>query len=135
MKLSNQTLMLVGLAIVGLITLGALYYYTREKNNFVVAKGGEPNKGVVLLVHSPHCGHCKAMMADWREFKKANSNKVVITEIDGSKDQEATQRLRVRGFPTIMWLPGGLETTEGSVVYDGDRTAKDIERFVQSVAY
>lgn len=134
-KQNNDLLFYVLGAVLVVVVLGALYYYTREKQSLIVTKSGEPNKGTILLVHSPHCGHCKAMMNDWREFKAANADKVVIKEIDGSTNQKATQSLGVRGFPTILWLPGGLNTSEGAVVYQGDRSSADIEKFARKHAY
>jgi thiol-disulfide isomerase/thioredoxin len=91
----------------------------------------------LLLIHAHWCGHCRALMPEWKKMKemlKSHKN-VAVHEIesgDSNKDHRLSEfskknggvKVSVNGFPTIVRFQNG-EMTE----YKGKRTANELAKW------
>lgn len=96
-----------------------------EKN---VVKG----KTYMLEFYAPWCGHCKTLAPIYEKvgahFK--GKDNVVIAKMDATANDVTDSRFSVKGFPTLYLL-----TASGEVMpYQGDRSEKEIIRFVEEFA-
>jgi len=87
---------------------------------------------VMILVHAHWCGHCRNMMPEWNRFEREipKSCKVKIAKIEDSVYSNVKNEidLGAEGFPTIKLFNNGKFVKK----YEGDRTAPDMLKFVQS---
>ena len=79
---------------------------------------------LVVLFHSPHCGHCAAMMPAWTEAASSIPN-VRFAMVDATEEKDIASTLQVNGYPTLL----SIETSDVVVEYSGDRTAESIRQF------
>lgn len=79
---------------------------------------------LVVLFHSPHCGHCAAMMPAWTEAASSLPN-VRFAMVDATEEKDIASTLQVNGYPTLL----SIETSDVVVEYSGDRTAESIRQF------
>jgi thiol-disulfide isomerase/thioredoxin len=61
-------------------------------------------KPVVILVHAPWCGFCKAMMPEWDSFQQSNPPAHVV-KVNSDEHPHIAKELGVQSFPTIMGIP------------------------------
>ena len=55
-------------------------------------------------------------------------HRTVFAKIDGSKNEVLSEGVRVRGYPAFFMFPAADK--QKPVEYDGERTTKDLIRFV-----
>eukprot|EP01061_Rhynchopus_euleeides_P003877 TRINITY_DN13156_c0_g1_i1.p1 TRINITY_DN13156_c0_g1~~TRINITY_DN13156_c0_g1_i1.p1 ORF type:complete len:499 (+),score=181.00 TRINITY_DN13156_c0_g1_i1:178-1497(+) len=87
-------------------------------------------KSVVLLVYTPWCSHCQAVMAPFKEaaVKFANDPHVKFAVIDASKnDLPDSYDALVEGYPSLMYFPLRDPTPE---LFTGERSLPSIVKFV-----
>ena len=83
--------------------------------------------------HSPGCGHCRAMAGAWDALRHEPARRdVIVIEVHADAiphiKSECARPEHVRGYPTLMHVhPGGRKARE----YQGDRTTKDLLRFIE----
>ena len=86
------------------------------------------NKPVIVLFFSHECFFCKKMKPDWEEFKKTSP--INFSEVP-SEEMFSYNKLDnesiIQGYPTIRLYNKGKFIKE----YDGDRSQKDIMKFVK----
>ena len=88
-------------------------------------------KPVIVFFFAPGCVWCEKMKPDWEEFKNnspINYSEVSMEEIMDYKPSPKEES--VRGFPTVRLYNKGKLVKE----YDGDRSHKDILKFVKKYA-
>ena len=91
------------------------------------------NNGVIVLFYGDWCGHCHHIMPEWQKFMKKNKdNKIKIMKIESS-NEPVMRKHEIRGFPTIRYLPNGLNNKE-HVEFQGNRHHTDLERFLKSLS-
>ena len=91
---------------------------------------------VLVRYHSPNCGHCLAMEDEWKALAQSGlitDNTIEIVDVDVSiadnlNHPSAKKALNV-GVPSIYFLKGSQ-----MVEYNGDRTAKKMAEFANSLA-
>lgn len=84
------------------------------------------DQSVFLNIYSPYCAHCKHLNRTWQQLGQlyANDNKVIIAEIDGSKNDIS---IEYNKYPTLMLVrPSGEE-----VPYRKTRTLDALQQFVR----
>jgi len=94
----------------------------------------EDSNKLMVMFHAPWCGHCKNMMPIWDEFAQNldGYNGVRVVKVDGQENPELAKLHGVQGFPTVKFLPKGIENTE-SATYNGARTVDSLSKFIQQL--
>ena len=85
----------------------------------------------LTLFYAEWCGHCRRFKKEngvWEKLKKNSKfkNKLKCIEIDCEENQTAALQNDIEGFPTLI-----LFTKNKKIVYNGDRTEKDIIDFLK----
>lgn len=103
----------------------------------------DKSKSFVLIVRSPHCGHCVSMAESWEKAKKKASKKRGLVVIEMSID--VAQHLinkhgnllnigkildGITGVPEIRKFPKGPNAEH--VSFDDSRTVENLEQFLTS---
>lgn len=87
----------------------------------------------MALFYAPWCPHCKNMMPEWDKFKQSYMQKggnVKIVSVDCDKYSDMGKKFGVQSFPTIYFLPKGLNDPSARVEYKGDRSGEAFLAFV-----
>jgi thiol-disulfide isomerase/thioredoxin len=90
--------------------------------------GGQKG-GQVVLFYAPWCGFCKDIKPTWKQLEKSFPGRVV--SVNSEKKPDLVKRFKIDGFPTIYFCPKGQTSKSGAVLYEGDRSKKDLERFIK----
>lgn len=90
------------------------------------------NKPSLTLFYAPWCGYCKRLMPTWDKFVKKNGNngKVVIIKVNCEENKDLGKKFEVKSYPTIKYLPGGLNSTDNVVEFKGDRSVNSLTQFL-----
>jgi len=90
------------------------------------------SNGTLVLFYATWCPHCHSVMPSWDHIKKQfnGRNGLKIIKLDGDKNKDLTQLHNVDGFPSIKFLPNGINSTTGAIDYNGDRSKEDIIKFL-----
>lgn len=112
-----------------LLGLTLYYFYVYEpKENF------SSSSKEVTLFYLPGCIHCKDLKPVWEKVANEFKGNVYITvsEVNGSTDDDLTNKYNVKGFPTIIYTENGkLMKT-----YEGNRSYESLKRFFEeSIKY
>lgn len=85
-------------------------------------------KYILVLFYDPECPHCINFMP---EFERAASilkkESFVLGKFDSIKGEKIANHYDLEAFPTVKLL----KKDESSVVYDGERIAEDIEKWLK----
>jgi thiol-disulfide isomerase/thioredoxin len=100
-----------------------------------VANALSNNKPVFVAFVTSWCGYCKALKPIWDEFEKnIKKNKkfdnINVLMIDCDKNKKLSQKHNISGYPTIKYLPNGLNDPSGSIDYDGAQTPEEFNKFL-----
>eukprot|EP00927_Polykrikos_kofoidii_P005627 TRINITY_DN1222_c1_g1_i1.p1 TRINITY_DN1222_c1_g1~~TRINITY_DN1222_c1_g1_i1.p1 ORF type:complete len:478 (+),score=103.12 TRINITY_DN1222_c1_g1_i1:62-1495(+) len=95
-----------------------------------------PSKDVLLEVYSPWCGHCKKLEPEYtklaRKIKKEELTDLLsIATIDGTANDSPIDSVDWKSFPTIYFSKAGAKN---ATLYDGERTAKGIWKYIRKHA-
>lgn len=97
----------------------------------------QANNGMVALFFADWCGHCKNMMPAWDEFaSNFDGHKGVrIVKVNGQEYSDLAALHNVQGFPAIKYCPNGVESPQGVVDYDGDRSMDSFVQFLHGCTH
>ena len=89
-------------------------------------------KDVALLVYSPNCGHCKAMLPHWEELGELykGSSDTVIAKIDATNNYYGDD-IKVTGYPTMVFI--SKDGGEPKKYDSNERTARDFKNWIEGV--
>ena len=127
---SNKCKIIIGL--VCIILLCILYKYNNidQLNESYTLEQFEDSTETFALFYAPWCGHCKSLMPVWDSLKE--TNKFKMEKIDCDENQELAKTHEVQGFPTIKYLPNGINSSKDSLEYEGDRSEEDLVAFFKN---
>ena len=103
------------------------YLQLKEQFNMIQQTGGKANKPELYLFKAEWCGHCKNFKPEWNKLQENGklSNKINFITMDSEKNKKQIEEWKIEGFPTII-----LKQGNNAVEYDGQRSAKEIESFL-----
>ena len=87
------------------------------------------NEPCVVLFYAPWCGHCKRFKPQWDSLMAKNHG-IKLIDVNCDKNKELAEKHNIKGFPTIKYLPKGLDVSEGSE-YNGDRSEESLNEFIK----
>ncbi|CAE7712676.1 PDIL1-4 [Symbiodinium sp. KB8] len=95
-----------------------------------------PDKDVLLEVYAPWCGHCKKLEPEYSKLakkikKEELSDLLSIAKIDGTANDSPVDFIDWSSFPTIFFVKAGQSN---ATVYDGERTAKGLWKYIRKHA-
>jgi len=95
-----------------------------------------PDKDVLLEVYAPWCGHSKKLEPEYiklaKKIKKEElTDLVTIAKMDGTANDSPVDSVDWSGFPTIFFSKAGAREP---IVYDGERTAKGLWKYIKKTA-
>lgn len=86
----------------------------------------------VVMVHSPHCGHCVAMKPNFEAAAKSRRSQVRVARIDARvAGSDFMKKHEIRGVPHVIGHRAGQSSP---IKYTGDRSAKSLTDFIESMA-
>jgi len=105
----------------------------------------QKDKDVMLEVYAPWCGHCKKLDPEYvklgKKIKKEELTDLLgIAKIDGTANDSPVDHMEWTGFPTIYFVKAGAgdkpcgETGSSCMVYEGERTAKGLWKYIKKHA-
>jgi len=80
---------------------------------------------MLILAYRDTCPYCVKFKPIWNKFKKKYENVIDIREVDVTKQPDVSADLGVKGVPAIILVNGG------KVVFKGERTLENLEKFVK----
>lgn len=124
------TIMIVILSIIILTSLhNAGYFSEGFQENYEMN-----NQPSLVLFHANWCGHCKKMMPEWLKFEKEFHGHKGINVINvESEDKSVMKKHEINGFPTIKYCPSGLNNSNDTQTYEGERTYDGLVGFINSL--
>jgi len=95
-----------------------------------------PDKDVLLEVYAPWCGHCKKLEPEYiklaKKVKKEElTDLLTIAKLDGTANDSPIDSIDWSGFPTIIFVKA---STREPIIYDGERTAKGLWKYIKKHA-
>lgn len=92
------------------------------------------NQKVLALFYSDSCPHCQVLKPTWQRlsenFNGTNGCSIVAISADNT---DLMDKHGVDAFPTIKFLPYGLDNATQAVEYTGDRSFDDLVGFFKKV--
>lgn len=95
------------------------------KSNFddVISK----EKLVFVKFFAPWCGHCQAMVNDFKDAASQLKGKAILADVDATVEEELAKKYNVDGFPTLKMFVDGEMLTD----YNGGRDKESMIKFVE----
>jgi len=95
-----------------------------------------PDKDVLLEVYAPWCGHCKKLEPEYAKLaKKIKKDELgdllAVAKIDGTTNDSPVDSIDWSSFPAIFFVKAG---SDRAMVYDGERTAKGLWKYIKKHA-
>lgn len=101
------------------------------KVQFEALEGFDGTSGPTLaLFFAPWCGYCKRMMPEWDKATTMNRTNVRLVKINCDEQPELAKKFRVSSYPTIKFLPLGLNNPVNQIDYQGPRKGEAFLAFV-----
>lgn len=124
-SLSRNQLILIIIA-----TMVCFKLFSMCKCNVEVEPFKGDNKPIFRMFHVKWCGHCKTAKPKFIEFMKNNPKinaELIDAEDESQKEVVAAFEKDIEGYPTFI-----LSKNNTSKVYDGERTVKGFEEFINN---
>lgn len=124
----RQTTYCVGVLVLMLI-IGLLFLvYTSYTSNRTQKKEGF-QEDKLYFFHAKWCGHCIKFLPEVEKFAKKNTITIDIVE-DSDITDELRNEFNVNAYPMLFYKNTSKHI---STLYEGERTSKGIEEFVDKM--
>ena len=138
-NMDRQVLILIAVCV--LILLVVLFYPRKQQTGvkLVPVKGTSyyqavfegmenQNKGQIVFFGTEWCPHCTTFKKVWSKFKKNHPN-VKCVYVDCDKQKNLAKKHNIKGFPTIKYLPNGLNDPTGSQIMNAANNYSSLVEF------
>lgn len=132
----NWKMILLGIAVLSVLTLVALYAFGVNFNRPMLLQGFQnsaPAMNTFTMYYADWCGHCQQAKPDFTTFAGNGTIKIgekdcVIRMVSPENEPEKAKGKTIKGFPTFL-----LETVDGKVVeYTGERNVSGYTAFLNA---
>jgi protein disulfide-isomerase-like protein len=89
----------------------------------------DKNEPCFVMFYAPWCGYCKKTMPEWDKLE-SSYKKCPILKVNCDENKELAKIHNVQSYPTIKYLPKGLNSSDGAKDYEGNRTMSDFSKFL-----
>lgn len=83
--------------------------------------------------YAPWCGHCQRMEPEWDKLTKINDTDVILVKINCDERPDLAKKFKIESYPTIYFLPKGLNNPRDLYSYDGERTGERFLAFIREM--
>ncbi|EAN31157.1 Thioredoxin family protein [Theileria parva strain Muguga] len=89
----------------------------------------DSKKNVLLMIHAPHCQHCKNFLPVYTEFATVNkdNDSLIVASFNGDANESSMEEVNWDSFPTLLYFKAGERVP---VKFAGERTAEGLREFV-----
>ncbi|XP_066146223.1 dnaJ homolog subfamily C member 10-like [Euwallacea fornicatus] len=107
---------------------------TLDESSFSLLARKPSTEMWVVDFYAPWCGPCKQLAPKYRSFAKSVSGlkNIVVAQVDCVANAEICDSQSVRGYPTIRLYPLGSKGLGSVAIYNGNREAISLKRWVIS---
>ncbi len=110
-----------------------MFYLLTSENKKPICDVIKKSPNLTILFYWNMCGHCAALKPTWdkicKKYNKVNDCDILNVEVSQLNHLNAKYKKGVSGFPTIAKYKNGKKIGE----YNGERTLKDMNKFVKSI--
>jgi protein disulfide-isomerase A6 len=85
----------------------------------------------MLELYAPWCGHCKSLRPEWAKLATNLKGIAKVAKIDASVNRQFDQTFGLKGYPTIVMIPGGAKDKSVYIPFDGARKADAMTEWVK----
>ena len=118
------------MAVLVLVMLCVLCKDCQNKEGF--SSDGDRKKPSLCLFYAPWCPHCKTIMPDFDRLKRELDGKLCsVLKINCDENKELAKQHGIEGYPTIKFLPRGVDAPQWYVTYDGERSFGGMKKFAE----
>jgi protein disulfide-isomerase-like protein len=110
--------------------LGAKFQVEAMNENFETFDVNGYQGKTFALFYAPWCPHCKNMMPEWDKLSNMNNNDIKIVKVNCDENPDLAKMHNVESFPTIYFLPFGLNNPKNKIEYKGDRKGEAFLAFI-----
>lgn len=134
MNLTRNHYVAIALGVVIVAVLLYVYLRRRSSSNASVPVGAEGfdegfgNKPCMALFYAPWCGHCKSLMPTWDQLSAQHGEH--MTKVNCDENRDMAEKHGIAGFPTIKFCHNGLNDSDNTTEYQGDRSADGLGKFL-----
>lgn len=108
---------------------GKVQFEAYDNEMFETLDEGFEGKTLALF-YAPWCPHCKSIMPTWDQMAKQNSTDIKIVKVNCDENTDLAEKHGIQGFPTIKFLPLGLNNPKNAIEYKGDRSGEAMLAFI-----
>lgn len=83
----------------------------------------------LLELYAPWCGHCKTLRPEWAKLATSLKGVAKVAKLDASVNRQFDQTYGLKGYPTIVLIPGGHKDKKIYYTYEGSRSAERLEEW------
>ena len=107
---------------------GFIGYLNNDTNDNIISYVNKDEKTKVMLFYKTSCSYCNDFLPIWYKIINNLPKTIIYEEIDIDKNQDNNKKANEYNITTVPTII--LVSNNNKQVYIGDRSYKDIERFL-----